>query len=248
MSKLTIAHLFPDLLNLYGDGGNVRILEQRALWRGINVEVLKIASDERFDFADADIVFLGGAPDREQKMASEILQTMQEQLRWYVEKGGVLLAICGGYQMLGKTWILNNESLPGLGILDIETKRGNGENRLVGDIVLSSSISSSPIVGYENHAGLTYLGKTAKPFGKTIFGNGNNAEDKTDGVLYKNTLGTYLHGPLLAKNPEVADYLILQALKQQGCDIDYLEKLDDSIEDEARNVQLKKLGLTNAIK
>lgn len=249
MKALKIAHLFPDLLNLYGDGGNVRCLEKRCQWRDIPVEVRAVRHGESFDFSETDVVFLGGGPDREQKLASEQLLEMRNALADYVEAEGVLLAICGGFQLLGNEWLLGPESVKGLEIIDMVTKRAEEqEKRLVGDVVLQSEVSNSLIVGYENHAGRTFLGAGMKPFGKIVSstGAGNNGTDKQDGVLYKHVLGTYLHGPLLGKNPSIADTLlqwVSQTREAKGEEGFTLDKLDDSVEQEANDFMLQRLGL-----
>ncbi len=239
-NPLVIAHLFPDLMNLYGDGGNVRILEQRCRWRGIPVEVQRIRHGDEIDFANVDLVFLGGGPDREQRLASKMLMEMRDDIAGFVEDDGAMLAICGGYQVLGNVWLLGDEEVPGLGIVDIETRRpGTSADRLIDNIVLDSPLSTHPVVGYENHAGRTYLGHGIECFGKVISttGRGNNEEDKVDGVHYRNLIGTYFHGPLLSKNPEIADYLIRQALRRRLARLDMeedgstiLQPIDDTAE------------------
>lgn len=219
-AKVRIVHMLPDLLNLYGDGGNVSILEKRLSWRGIPVEVQRIDYGEEPDLASCDLMFLGGGPDREQRLASEVLHAMSAELRDYVMDGAPMLAICGGFQILGRTWLLAGQEVEGLGILDLETRRpGSSADRLVDNIALDSKISTMPVVGYENHAGRTFLGSDVEPFGKVISktGWGNNdkdAESRYDGVLFESTIGTYLHGPLLSKNPEVADWLLERAAKR----------------------------------
>ena len=249
-SPLVIAHLFPDLLNLYGDGGNVRILEQRCRWRGIPVEVRRVNHGETIDLDDVDLVFLGGGPDREQRMASEDLMRMKDDLRAFVEADGTLLAICGGYQILGRTWLLGDEVVEGLGILDIETQRaGTSADRLIGDIVLGSSLAALPVIGYENHAGRTCLGGSVEPFGSVegSVGHGNNDDGNIDGVRYRNVTGTYLHGPLLSKNPEVADALLASALKRRatrlGIEDSALGPLDDGEERAANAFMRARLGV-----
>ena len=249
--KLTIVHLYPELLNLYGDGGNVIVLANRARWRGLDVEIVRVSHGEAADMENADIVFLGGGPDREQHLASHDLLAQAQALRDYVEDDGVLLAICGGYQILGREWLLEGETVPGLGILDITTKRAEGgsHNRLVGNIALSSPVATMPIVGYENHAGRTYLGSSCKPFGRVVgkHGKGNNDDDGADGVMYRNVVGTYLHGPLLSKNPEVADWLIERALARraakEGAPAGSLSPLDDAVEKAANAFMCHKLGI-----
>ena len=232
---LVIAHMFPDLLNLYGDGGNVRALEQRCRWRGIPVEVRRVEHGQTIDLSEVDLVFLGGGPDREQKLASSQLMRMRDDIVRFVEEDGALLAICGGYQILGKTWLLGEEEVEGLGLLDIETHRpGTSADRLIGNVVLDSTVASRPVVGYENHAGRTYLSAGMKALGSVRAGKGNNGEDGVDGALHRNVVATYLHGPLLPKNPEVADYLIRAALKRRsartGVSACELAPLDDAVE------------------
>lgn len=250
-APLVIAHLFPDLLNLYGDGGNVRILEQRLRWRGIPVEVKRVNHGQAIDLSGVDLVMLGGGPDREQRLASAELMNMREQLHAYVEDGGVLLAICGGYQILGHEWLLGDEVVQGLGIVDMTTERaaGGSGDRLIDNIVLTSPLAKRPVVGYENHAGRTHLGAGVEPFGAVASstGHGNNDADKQDGVRYKNVVGTYLHGPLLAKNPEVADDLLARALQRfasrTGQPAIELAPLDDAVEQDANDAMVKKLGV-----
>ena len=247
---LVIAHLFPDLLNLYGDGGNVRILEQRLRWRGVPVEVKRVNHGQTVDLANVDLVMLGGGPDREQRLASAELMGMRDQLHAYVEDGGVLLAICGGYQILGHEWLLGEEVVKGLGVVDMTTERAEGGsgNRLIDNIALNSSLAQRPVVGYENHAGRTHLGAGVEAFGTVASstGHGNNDADKKDGVRYKNVVGTYLHGPLLAKNPEVADDLLARALERlahrTGQPRIELAPLDDTVEQNANDAMAKKLG------
>lgn len=236
-SPLIIAHLFPDLLNLYGDGGNVRVLETRLRDRGIPVEVKQVRYGESVDLREVDLVFLGGGPDREQRLASTELMRMRDDLHAFVEDDGVLLAICGGYQILGHEWLLADETVKGLDIIDVTTRRApSSANRLIDNIILSSPRSPIPVVGYENHAGRTYLGDGSEPFGKVIstVGQGNNETDRADGVLYRNVVGTYLHGPLLSKNPALADDLLDRALarreRRAGVAHPGLSPLDDSAE------------------
>ena len=249
--RLVIVHLFPELLNLYGDGGNVTVLAERARKRGIEVEVVRVQHGQKIDLSSADIVFFGGGPDREQRLASLDMLEQAACLRSYVEDNGVLLAICGGYQILGHEWLLGNESVPGLGICDIVTKRAEGgsHNRLVGNIALESPLANMPVIGYENHAGRTFLRPGSKAFGyvKGKHGKGNNDVDGVDGVRYRNLVGTYLHGPLLSKNPEVADWLIQRALERraakEGRALPDLPLLDDSEERAANKFICDKLGL-----
>lgn len=246
---VVIAHMLPDLLNLYGDGGNVRILEQRLRWRGIPVEVSRIQHGEAVDFSQVDLVFMGGGPDREQKLASEQLLAMRDELAVYVEGDGPLLAICGGYQILGRQWLWGDELVPGLGLIDMETRRpGTSADRLIDNMVLESPLATHPVVGYENHAGRTYLGEGVEGFGRVVSscGHGNNDDDRVEGARYKNVVGTYSHGPLLSKNPEVADWLLARALERRaertGTPAADLAPLDDSAELAANASMVKRLS------
>ena len=238
-----------DEVAVYGDGGNVRILEQRLRWRGIPVEVRRIQHGEAVDFSQVDLVFMGGGPDREQKLASEQLLAMRDELAAYVEGDGPLLAICGGYQILGRQWLWGDELVPGLGLIDMETRRpGTSADRLIDNMVLESPLAAHPVVGYENHAGRTYLGEGVEGFGRVVSscGHGNNDDDRVEGARYKNVVGTYSHGPLLSKNPEVADWLLARALERRaertGTPAADLAPLDDSAELAANASMVKRLS------
>lgn len=246
---VVIAHLLPDLLNLYGDGGNVRILEQRLAWRGIPVEVRRVPYGQTVDFSEVDLVFMGGGPDREQKLASEQLLAMADDLRAYVEEDGPLLAICGGYQILGKQWLWGDELVEGLALIDMETRRpGTSADRLIGNLVLDSDVADDAVVGYENHAGRTYLGEGVECFGRVRpgMGHGNNDDEGTEGVRYRNVVGTYSHGPLLSKNPQVADWLLARALERRerrtATKAPILASLDDGAERAANREMVSRLS------
>ncbi len=246
---VVIAHMLPDLLNLYGDGGNVRILEQRLRWRGIPVEVRRVGHGDTVELSEVDLVFMGGGPDREQKLASEQLLAMRDDLAAYVEADGPLLAICGGYQILGRQWLWGDELVPGLGIIDMETRRpGTSADRLIDNMVLESPLATHPVVGYENHAGRTYLGPGVEGFGRVVSscGRGNNDDDRVEGARYKNVVGTYSHGPALSKNPEVADWMLARALdrraRRTGQAAPKLVPLDDAVELAANEVMVRRLA------
>jgi hypothetical protein len=241
--EIRISHLFPELLNLYGDGGNIICMRKRCEWRGIDVQVQQVHLGNSVQFSDTDIVFIGGGTDREQKIVCGELLAVKQQLHDYVEAGGVLLAVCGGYQLLGHNYLLGDELVEGVGVIDLKTERGEG--RLIGNVMIQSDICSMPIVGYENHGGRTYLGD-CEPLGKVISagGYGNNGKDGCEGVHYKNAIGTYLHGPLLPKNPQVCDYLLKTALtRKYGNDFDFPE-LDDTVENNANLVMQERLKAT----
>ncbi|MGN0162378.1 MAG: type 1 glutamine amidotransferase, partial [Candidatus Ornithomonoglobus sp.] len=229
--KIKIMHLYPDLLNLYGDRGNIECLKRRLIWRGIDAEVVSYTCDDTgFDISDVDIVFLGGGSDREQKIVCSRLLEHKKALHDFVENGGSLVAVCGGYQLLGRYYKLEDETIEGLGILDIYTEQGKG--RLIGNIVLEADFIKQKIVGFENHGGRTYIG-SHKPLGRVIYGYGNEEKAGAEGVVYKNVVATYLHGPLLPKNPELCDYILTNALKHKYPDFKELAALEDELENTA---------------
>lgn len=228
--SIKIAHLYPDLLNIYGDLGNIVTIKNRCNWRGINVEIEEIKAGYRIKPDEFDIYFIGGGQDTQQIMASCELMKNKSRLYDAVDSGAVLLGICGGYQLLGHYYKpLNGEQLDGVGLLDIYTIAG--KKRFIGNVSgKCPDIDDSTIVGFENHSGLTYLQGDTKPLIKIIKGYGNNGKDKTEGARYKNVFGTYLHGPVLPKNPKFTDYLISLALKRKyKCEIP-LAELNDEIE------------------
>ena len=210
--KLTIGHLYPDLLNLYGDRGNIQCMMKRLQWRGIEAETIEFEIQDEVDFSELDIVLLGGGSDREQMLVCERLKEIRDDFKTYVEDGGVVLAVCGGYQLLGTHYSTDQGVIEGLSIVDIYTEQGK-DYRLIDNIVLESELSDMPVVGFENHGGRTYI-KDQKPFGKVIYGSGNDGQSGYEGIIYKNVIGTYLHGPLLPKILRF-DYLLTKALERK---------------------------------
>ncbi len=210
--ELNICHLYPDLLNVYGDIGNILVLKYRAQQRGIKINVSNVSIKDSFPIDKYDIALFGGGQDYEQSIVSkDMVETKKDDLTEYIEKGKVLLAICGGYQLLGKYYTTpEGEKLDGLDILDIYTE--GGDIRFIGNTVIKNEEFNETYVGFENHSGRTYIGNL-KPLGKVIAGYGNNGEDQEEGCIYKNTFCTYFHGSLLSKNPELADRLLSTALK-----------------------------------
>ena len=229
--KITIGHLYPDLLNLYGDRGNIACMMQRCRWRGIEAETIEYNLGDEIDFGRLDIVLLGGGSDREQMIVCRKLQEIQEAFQAYVEDNGVVIAVCGGYQLLGKYYKTKEGVIQGLNLVDLYTEQGEG--RLIDNIVLQSDLVKMPVAGFENHGGRPYINAN-KPFGKVLYGSGNDGESGYEGVVYKNVIGTYLHGPLLPKNPEVCDWLISRALERKYGE-SRLSPLDDSHEIEANS-------------
>ena len=227
--KITIGHLYPDLLNLYGDRGNIACLMQRCIWRGIEAETIEFELNDTIDFSKLDIVLLGGGSYREQMIVCKKLKEIQQDFKNYVEDNGVVIAVCGGYQLLGNYYKTEEGMIEGLELVDMYTEQGEG--RLIDNIVLQSDLVEMPVVGFENHGGRTFINGN-KPFGKVLYGSGNDGQSGYEGVVYKNVIGTYLHGPLLPKNPQVCDWLIARALERKYGAAD-LAPLDDSQEKEA---------------
>ncbi len=229
--KLNILHLYPDLLTFYGDSGNIASLKYRLKARGIDVEVKEQSyNTESLDLTDMDIVFLGGGGEREEKLVMERLRQNKDKLGEYIENDGVMLAVCGGIDMLGSYVMSGEEKTEGAGVLDIYTDVG--EKRASGDIVLDSLLFDGKIVGFENRTGKTYIGKYS-PLGTVINGTGNNGEDTGEGVVYRNVIGTHLHGPLLPKNPMLTDLILEKALAKKYMEFAKLTPLSTELEDKA---------------
>lgn len=243
--KLTIGWLYPELMSTYGDRGNIIVLKKRCEWRGIKVDVINL--DLHFNpnrLSQCDLFFMGGAQDRQQQIVADDLFKKKEALKKMIDDGIPGLYICGAYQFLGKYYRdADGTVINGLGILDLHTKNpGVSFSRLIGNVAVRL-LNGKTIVGFENHGGRTYLGKSVKPLGKVIKGFGNNGEDQTEGAIYKNSFCSYLHGPILPKNPEFADLLIKLALeKKYGSPIN-LSPLNNSLENQARKIIAKKLDI-----
>lgn len=233
--RLTIHHLYAEMMNLYGDRGNVISIKKRCEWRGIPVEVVDVRLGERVRPTGCDLFLFGGGQDREQALLAEDLSGRKgADLRAIVEDGGVVLGVCGGYQLMGHYYETpEGERLPGIGVFDLHTEpRRPEEERLIGNVLvrvrLPDTGESREVVGFENHGGRTYLGET-EPLGEVIVGHGNNGRDGTEGARRLNAYGTYLHGSLLPKNPWLTDHLILNALRRVDDSFE-LEPLDDAAE------------------
>lgn len=234
---IRIAHLYPDMLNLYGDRGNIIALTERMKARAIDVCTDSITMGKSFNADDYDILFIGGGQDFEQDvLLNDLKKGKDTEINRAIHNGTVMLAICGGYQMLGKYYkTYDGKMLDYMGALDFYTE--GKEERMIGNYAFKTK-EGIEVVGFENHSGRTYLGKGVEPLGKMIKGYGNNGEDGTEGVRFKNTFGTYSHGPVLPKNPDFADLLISKALENKYGKSN-LAKLDDSLEAKARAQVMK---------
>jgi len=231
MKPLRIAHLYPEHLNIYADRGNIAVLTRRCGWRGLPIEVTPSGPGDALPAAD--LYYLGGGQDRDQVLIAEDLRAKGADLRTAVDDGALVLGVCGGYQLLGHRYLGHaGDEMRGISLVDLETVAG--ERRMIGNVVLRCELEDGKpetLVGFENHAGRTTLGPGLSPLGAVIRGGGNNGEDGGEGVRAGRVLGTYIHGPLLPKNPWLADWLIRTALG-----LDELDPLDDALELEAHQV------------
>ena len=235
MSGIRVAHLYPEHLNIYADRGNIAALERRCAWREIGFAVTGVGIGD--GLPDADLYYVGGGQDRDQALIAGDLVRHAGPLAEMVAGGAGVLAVCGGYQLLGHSYRGHQGAeLPGLGLVDLVTRAGT--TRMIGNIVLDCDLEGTGarrVVGFENHAGRTYLGEGVQPLGHVVHGHGNNGEDGGEGVRSGSVIGTYVHGPLLPKNPWLTDWLITQALRRGGWGGE-LEPLEDELELEAHRV------------
>lgn len=244
--KIIIGWLYPDLMCIYGDRGNVTVLQKRSEWRGIDVEVKQIGLQSlEKDLSSCDLLMMGGAQDSQQVIVAKDLEQKKKTLSEMIESGIPGLYICGGFQFLGKYYKeADGTVIEQLGILDVYTENPGGK-RLIGNVAIE--VTGLPIqatfVGFENHGGRTILGKDIIPLGKVLKGYGSNAKDGTEGAVYRNSVGTYFHGPILPKNPELADWLIEKALEKKYKRTIVLKNLDDSVSVEARKTILQRLAV-----
>jgi lipid II isoglutaminyl synthase (glutamine-hydrolysing) len=240
--KIVVGHLYPEYLNIYADRGNMAVLERRADWRGIGFDYRTIGLGEDANPDEYDLYYVGGGQDREQALVAPDLATKGESLREAVDGGAAFLAVCGGYQLLGRFYRdRSGAELPGIGLLPHHTVAG--ERRMIGDVLLECELEPGhrrPLAGFENHAGRTYLDEGAEPLGRVVAGFGNNGEDGVEGSRVGNALGTYLHGPLLPRNPWLADWLIGKALARRLGDAPDLEPLPDDFESSAQRVSAER--------
>lgn len=238
--KFRLLSLYPDQMNIYADRGNILFLKNRCEWRGIGFDVTGCSIAEEFSPDAHDLLYIGGGQDRDQKVvAGDLVGPKRDLVHEYVGLGNSLLAVCGGYQLLGNYYELDSGQIEGLGLVDLHTVRSD-DPRLIGPVAIETGIGGGQrtLAGFENHGGRTWLGSGVKPLGRVVAGHGNNGEDGFEGVWAGNVIGTYLHGPLLPKNAWLADHLIETALKKNyGPEVE-LPPLDDGLEDAAHEVAL----------
>jgi hypothetical protein len=230
--ELRVLSLYPEQMNIYADRGNILFLQRRCEWRGIGFQWEGAGPGASIDPGAHDLFYIGGGQDRDQRVvAVDLVETKGAALAAAVEDGAALLAVCGGYQLLGESYQLGEETLPGLGLADLRTVREEGP-RLIGNVAIETELGGETrlLAGFENHGGRTYLGAAARPLGRVVAGHGNNGADKFEGVWEKNMVGTYLHGPLLPKNAWLADHLIELALERRYGERPTLEPLPDELE------------------
>ena len=239
-TTLRICHLYPDLLNLYGDRGNILCMKQRLAWRGVTAEITEVPAGAKADFSNADLIFIGGGQDFEQEvLLSDLKSGKDKELKAAIQDGKTVLAICGGYQMLGnyyETW--DGVRCDFIEAIDFYTV--GSKQRMIGNFAFRCGEASggSVVVGFENHSGKTYLGSGVEPLGRILAGGGNNGEDGGEGVRYLNVFGSYSHGPILPKNPEFCDFLLQTALHARYPELQ-LEPLDDRFELAAHDAVLR---------
>ena len=240
---LRVCALYPDLMNIYADRGNLTVFERRCTWRGMGFELAGAGIGDEIDPDAHDLFYLGGGQDRDQALCARDLATVKrDALHAAAGRGAVVFAVCGGLQLLGHGYEMEDERLPGVGLVDLDTKREDGP-RLLGNIAISLDLPGGPamLAGFENHAGRTYLGEGTAPLGRVIEGHGNNGRDGTEGVrggAHGTVVGTYMHGPLLPKNTAFADWLTRTALG-----LDALPPLDDALEDAAHAEAARAAGV-----
>ena len=241
--ELKICHLYPDILNLYGDQGNIICMKKRLEWRNIECSVTEVSIGESAKFTDFDIFFIGGGQDFEQEiLLGDLAGGKADEIKAAVADGKTFLTICGGYQMLGsyyKTW--DGQMCDFIGAIDYYTV--GAKDRMIGNFMYKCGAESggSTVVGFENHSGKTFLGSGVSPLGTILSGYGNNGEDKTEGVRYNNVFGTYSHGPKKKKNPQLTDFILKTALSQKYTSFDF-EPLDDTFENNANEYMIKRLS------
>lgn len=243
--KITVGHLYPDYLNIYADRGNIAVLARRAAWRGHDVELRPVSIGEPVRPGAYDLLYVGGGQDREQALVAQDLVAKAEGVLEAVAGGAALLGVCGGYQLLGRSYRdFHGTELPGIGLFPLETDAG--ETRMIGDVLLECELEPGQrrtLAGFENHAGRTRLDLGAQPLGRVLAGFGNDGESGWEGCRMGRAVGTYLHGPLLPRNPWFADWLLAQAFAHRLGEPPELEPLPDDLETEAHAVSARRAEL-----
>jgi hypothetical protein len=242
---LRVCALYPDLMNIYADRGNLFVLQRRCAWRGIDFQLSGSGLDEPLDGGAHDIYYIGGGQDRDQLLCAEdLVAGKRDALHEAAARGAIVLGVCGGYQLLGESYTLGENQLQGVGLLNVRTVREPGE-RLIGNVAIEVNLDGHKrvLAGFENHGGRTYLGPEATPLGRVLKGHGNDGRSGFEGARAGNAIGTYLHGPLLPKNTWLADWLIATALKTEGGS---LAPLDDALETAAHANARRAAGLASA--
>jgi lipid II isoglutaminyl synthase (glutamine-hydrolysing) len=239
--RVVLGHLYPDYLNIYADRGNMAVLDRRASWRGIELDYRPIGLGEVVD-PGFDLLYIGGGQDREQALIAPDLAAKGEEVKRAAAGGTAVLAVCGGYQLFGRFYRdRSGAELPGIGLFPLQTVAG--ERRMIGDVLLECELAPGAprtLAGFENHAGRTYLDAGARPLGRVVAGFGNNGEDGFEGCVVGRAVGTYLHGPLLPRNPWLADWILEQALAHANGEAPALEPLEDALEARAHDVSARR--------
>jgi CobQ-like glutamine amidotransferase family enzyme len=240
--RIVVGHLYPDYLNIYADRGNIAVLSRRAAWRGHELEVRAVSMGDSLEPGEHDLLYIGGGQDREQALVAQDLVAKADGVRQAVVAGAALLAVCGGYQLLGRSYRdLQGADLPGIGVFPLDTVAG--DTRMIGDVLLDCELEPGvrrTLAGFENHAGRTRLDPGAQPLGRVVAGFGNDGESGWEGCRVDRALGTYLHGPLLPRNPWLADWLLAQALAHRYAKPPVLDPLADELEAEAHAVSARR--------
>jgi lipid II isoglutaminyl synthase (glutamine-hydrolysing) len=242
MKRLVVGHLFPDYLNIYADRGNIAVLKARAAWRGYALEVLALGAGAEIGRGEHDLFYVGGGQDREQALIAPELAALGPALHAAFEAGAAFLAVCGGYQLLGRYYRdQSGEELPGIGLLPLHTVAGS--RRMIGDVLLECELEPGvrrTLAGFENHAGRTILDDGAAPLGRVVAGFGNDGESGYEGCRVGRAIGTYLHGPLLPRNPWLADWLLAQAIAHRTGELPVFQPLPDELEQQAHGVSARR--------
>ncbi len=239
--RLRVCALYPDLMNIYADRGNLLLLERRCEWRGLGFELTGAGLGEEIDPDAHELFYIGGGQDRDQALcAQDMVATKRDALHAAAARGAVILAVCGGYQLLGHEYQLGGDTIPGVGLVDLHTVRSDGP-RLIGNVAIEVQLPGLDgprvLAGFENHGGRTHLGAGEQPLGRVLSGHGNTGSSGHEGVLRDHIVGTYLHGPLLPKNAWFADWLVATALGTE------LQPLDDTLEDAAHGAARRVAGV-----